>query len=84
MRRRLRAVTVALLLALAPATAVELGCATKTTTVTTDRNGEKETTVTEERVVDRPTGILSGVFNVVGEIIALPFRIVAGIVQLIF
>ena len=76
-----------LLLALAPvAGGFVAGCSTKTTTVTerTGEDGEVETTVTEEREIDRPTGIISTGFNLIGEIIALPFRIVAGVVQLIF
>lgn len=43
---------------------------------------ERETTVVEEE--DEPEGILSTTVNVIGEIIALPFRLVAGLFRLIF
>ncbi|MGH7856612.1 MAG: hypothetical protein ACREQY_04720 [Candidatus Binatia bacterium] len=70
------------------AVAVDIGCATRTTTVTRETDGddgEKETTVTTtEEEVARPTGILSTTLHVVGEVIALPFRLVAGLISIIF
>jgi hypothetical protein len=44
---------------------------------------EKETTTTTE-TKDEPQGVLSTTVNVVGEIIALPFRIVGGLIRAIF
>ena len=43
---------------------------------------ERETTVVEED--EEPEGILSTTVNVLGDIIALPFRLVAGLFRLIF
>lgn len=68
------------------------GCATRTTTVTKTierpaesdqdpRVVEQETTVTRE---SEPRGIISTAFHVVGEILALPFRIVGGLLQILF
>ena len=44
---------------------------------------EKETTTTTETRED-PQGVLSTTVNVVGEVIALPFRIVGGLLRAIF
>ena len=44
---------------------------------------EKETTTTTE-TREAPQGVLSTTVNVVGEIIALPFRIVGGLIRAIF
>jgi hypothetical protein len=50
---------------------------TETTTVT------KETTETETQTEHRG-GVLSTVVDVVGEILALPFRLVGGLIRAIF
>ena len=42
-----------------------------------------ETHVTKESQA-RPAGLLSTSLHVVGEVLALPFRVVAGLIQLIF
>jgi hypothetical protein len=74
------------------------GCATETSrTVTTERvqytDGrpsaplvEKSTTETTTKTEDTKaeTGVLSGTVNVVGEVLALPFRAVGGLVRGIF
>jgi len=70
------------------------GCASNTKTVRTEtstyRPGEptvveKETTIkTTETPEGSSGGILSGTVNVIGEIIALPFRAVAGLIRVIF
>jgi hypothetical protein len=78
---------IALGLVLSTATIDVTGCSSRTTTVTreSDENG-KDTTVTSETEEESsgPTGVLSTTVNVIGEIIALPFRIVAGIITFIF
>ena len=46
---------------------------------------EKQTTKTEEtRSEGQSVGLLSGTVHVVGEAIALPFRAVAGLINLVF
>ena len=44
---------------------------------------ERHTTATESSTSD-DTGVISGTFNALGEIIALPFRVVGGLVRAIF
>ncbi|MGH7874026.1 MAG: hypothetical protein ACREQO_17635 [Candidatus Binatia bacterium] len=44
---------------------------------------ERRTTTTNESTSE-DTGILSGTVNVIGEVIALPFRAVGGLVRAIF
>jgi hypothetical protein len=44
---------------------------------------ERETTATETSTSE-DTGIISGTVNVLGEVIALPFRAVAGLIRAIF
>lgn len=67
------------------------GCATHRTTtqeVAYDRRTgepvtvERHTTTTTDATED--TGVLSGTVNVIGEVIALPFRAVGGLVRAIF
>lgn len=84
MRKLASALSLSLLLLSIPG-----GCSTTTTTRTVERPEgsdamavEKETTVTTERSASG--GILSTTVNVVGEIIALPFRIVGGLISIIF
>lgn len=74
--------TMALLLA----ATIAVGCATRTTTVTREKAGNPDETVvtTETEEVARPTGILSTGVHVIGEIIALPFRLVGGLISIIF
>lgn len=69
------------------------GCASNTKTVKTEtdfyRPGEptvvkKETTVTEKPAVGSNGGVLSGTVNAVGEVVALPFRAVGGLIRAIF
>jgi hypothetical protein len=73
------------------------GCSTHTTTTTEttqyespQRSGEpvvveKETTVrTETENPGESTGVVSGTVNVIGEILALPFRLVGGLISLVF
>jgi hypothetical protein len=45
---------------------------------------ERRTTTTTETSTSEDTGILSGTVNVIGEVIALPFRAVAGLFRAIF
>jgi predicted small secreted protein len=44
---------------------------------------ERETTTTETSTSE-DTGVISGTFNVLGEIVALPFRAVGGLIRAIF
>lgn len=72
------------------------GCSTHTTTTETtqyessQRSGgpvvvEKETTVrTETENPGESTGVVSGTVNVIGEVLALPFRLVGGLISLVF
>lgn len=68
------------------------GCSTHRTTTDEvaydQRTGEpvtveRRTTTTNESTTE-DTGILSGTVNVIGEVIALPFRAVGGLVRAIF
>lgn len=67
------------------------GCSTHRTVtdeVAYDRNGQpvtvqREVTTTHEDTT-QDTGILSGTVNVIGEVIALPFRAVGGLLRAIF
>jgi len=45
---------------------------------------ERETTVKTTETQDGSGGILSGTVNVIGEVIALPFRAVGGLIRVIF
>jgi hypothetical protein len=85
--------SLSLFLALFLFVVVGAGCASNTKTVRTEtsmyRPGEptveKETTIkTTETPEGSSGGILSGTVNVIGEIIALPFRAVAGLIRVIF
>ncbi len=69
------------------------GCASNTKTVrtatSTYRPGEptgveSETTVKTTETQEGAGGILSGTVNVIGEVIALPFRAVGGLIRVIF
>jgi hypothetical protein len=70
-----------------------VGCASNTKTVRTDTTHypttaptvvEKETTVTTTESVGSSGGVVSGTVNVLGEVIALPFRAVGGLLRVIF
>jgi len=45
---------------------------------------EKETTVETTEARERSGGVLSGTVDVAGEVIALPFRVVGGLISAIF
>ncbi len=69
------------------------GCATSNTkivrTETTaypagETTVQKETTVTTTPAPESSGGVLSGTVNVVGEVLALPFRAVGGLLSAIF
>lgn len=85
----LLALLVAFTIGAAPLTGCS-GATTKTTTETVDRPSgsdpdkvERTVTVTEEES-SRPGGIISGTVDAIGWVIALPFRIVGGIISIIF
>ena len=70
-----------------------VGCASTTKTVRTETMHspataptvtERETTVTETQSPESSGGVLSGTVNVVGEVVALPFRAVGGVLSAIF
>jgi hypothetical protein len=71
---------------------VGAGCASNTKTVRTEtstyRPGEPTVVERETTTTETPEGssggVLSGTVNVVGEIIALPFRAVGGLIRVIF
>jgi hypothetical protein len=72
---------------------VSAGCAASNTkTVRTETTAypiggttvQKETTVTTTQPPESSGGVLSGTVNVVGEVIALPFRAVGGLLSAIF
>jgi hypothetical protein len=71
------------------------GCATQTRTVTTETTYEPaaapataqattRTTTETETESKQEGGVLSGTVDIVGKTIALPFRVVGGLVDLIF
>jgi hypothetical protein len=70
-----------------------VGCASSTKTVRTDTTHypttaptvvERETTVTTTESPGSSGGVVSGTVNVLGEVIALPFRAVGGLFSVIF
>ena len=78
-------------LSLALIAALAGGCSTHRTTTQEvaydSRTGQpvtvqRETTTTTDSAGD--TGVVSGTFNVIGEVIALPFRAVGGLIRAIF
>jgi type IV pilus biogenesis protein CpaD/CtpE len=86
--RRLANLTLSLVLT----AGLAAGCATQRSTtreVAYDRRTgepvtvERETTTTTESSTE-DTGVLSGTVNVIGEVIALPFRAVGGLFRAIF
>ena len=70
-----------------------VGCAANTKTVKTETTHypatgqpavvERETTVTTEPE-EESGGVISGTANVVGEVLALPFRAVGGLIRTVF
>ena len=72
---------------------VAAGCATNRETVRTETTRypapepavvERETTVTTTESGDGSGGVLSTTVNVIGEVVALPFRVVGGLLRAIF
>ncbi len=72
---------------------IGIGCASQTKTVRTETSSyptaapsviEKETTVTTTSTPETSGGVLSGTVNVVGEVLALPFRVVGATLSAIF
>jgi hypothetical protein len=72
---------------------IGIGCASTTKTVRTETVqapttaptvAERETTVTETQTQESSGGVLSGTVNAVGEVVALPFRAVGGLISAIF
>ena len=70
-----------------------VGCASNTKTVRTETTHypttaptveEKETTVTTTEPAGSSGGVVSGTANIIGEVIALPFRAVGGLLSVIF
>lgn len=54
-----------------------------------ERNGEQKTVtapyaVTDARAGRRGRGMLSGIVNLTGELLALPFRLIGGFLQWVF
>lgn len=45
---------------------------------------EKQTTTTKETSTSEDSGVISGTVNAVGEVIALPFRLVGGLIRALF
>lgn len=45
---------------------------------------KKTTTETETETKEESVGLLSGTVNAVGEVLALPFRLVGGLISLVF
>jgi uncharacterized protein YceK len=92
MRRNLMLLLVCFL-ALAPVSATS-GCSSSTTTTTrtTEQPSSEgattvqttETKTTEQQPSGPSVGILSGTIHAIGFILALPFKIIAGLIQLIF
>lgn len=81
-----------LLLSLVLVAGLAAGCSTQRTTtqeIAYDRQSgepvtvERHTTTTSESTTE-DTGVLSSTVNVIGEVIALPFRAVGGLLRAIF
>jgi hypothetical protein len=84
--RPIAALFLACFLALATAGATS-GCSSSTTTTTrtTEQpSSEAETKTTESQTSGPSVGILSGTIHAIGFILALPFNLVGGLIQLIF
>lgn len=86
---------IAMSLVLVMVLSLGMGCASNSKTVKTEtveypagQTGpgvvERTTTTTTEKQNGSSGGILSGTVNVIGEIIALPFRLVGGLFRIIF
>jgi hypothetical protein len=82
-----------LVLALLLFATVNAGCASNTKTVRTEtsmhRAGEpavveRETVIKTSEPPERSGGLLSGTVNVVGEVLALPFRAAGGLIRVVF
>lgn len=94
--RRIRDVVVACLLMVS----VPVGCASRSTTTTTeervrypaDGTGQPSDTVVGRRTTTKtvtgprpaPRGVLSTAVHVVGELLALPFRLIGGLIRWLF
>ena len=85
--------TIALISIVSFTPVVLTGCASRTKTQTTTQTGTaaavvpaSSTTVVEKETVikDDNPNIISRTVNIAGEILALPFRLVAGLFELIF
>jgi hypothetical protein len=72
---------------------VGAGCASNTKTVRTETTHypdaaptvvEKETTITTTETEGNSGGVVSGTVNVLGDVIALPFRAVGGLISAVF
>lgn len=90
--RRVGTLLLLLLLALGTGTAT-IGCSSSTTTTTRtvdrpqdDGTVQRETTTTEHTDSDDGPhfGILSGTVKAIGFVLALPFKIVGGLISIIF
>ncbi|MEA2625143.1 MAG: hypothetical protein QOD06_1188 [Candidatus Binatota bacterium] len=68
------------------ASSLLVGCSSHTTKTTRVNDEGQTVTETTEKDTDagESGGIVSGTVNVIGEILALPFRIVGGLIRLIF
>lgn len=86
---------VAMSLVLLLALSLGFGCSGNSKTVKTEtveypagqtepRVVERQTTTTTETPPGSSGGILSGTVNMIGEIIALPFRLIGGLFRVIF
>lgn len=69
----------------------DAGCSTRTHSVTTETREDPETAVVEKKQVttttenrDESSGVLSSSVDVVGEVLAWPFRAVGGLLRGIF
>ena len=81
-----------LIVALIIGTGTLAGCATHTRTVRTetvrqapdDRYAVERETTTETTKRDSDGGVISGTVDTVGEVLALPFRLVGGAIRALF
>ena len=64
-------------------TAQQSAAGTRAAPATTVRDSTTQTTVVSERH-EEPRGLISGTLHFVGEILALPFRLVGGLIRLLF
>lgn len=90
MKRMLKSVAVSLVLILGPGLPAgapwcqETGYAQEKRTVVTEEENDNERVYREKVEVEEEKGVLRSVFDAIGEVLALPFQLVADLFRAIF